>query len=223
MTMKNLILIILSSAFPPVALLAYVATRDRPTFFRLRYITFAFVVGMNGAMVGFFIFEGLGLMSPYNEIILGRITDDLALAIFALCVVGPIEETLKFMCAYFSAKKILHHIRPEDCAVIVSASALGFAFSENWYAMWALGEPDPGRCAIVPFAHLIFSSPTAWGLMYDVKYNRDKYIYLGLVLSAVYHGIYDFLVFKGGIWYFFNMPIILLLWIFLTKLIHKKK
>jgi hypothetical protein len=38
----------------------------------------------------------------------------------------------------------------------------------------------------------------------------------GAVLAAAYHGLYDVLEYRGGPWHFATLPVVALMWYFLT-------
>ena len=133
-------------------------------------------------------------------------------------MVGPVEEVQKLAAVVLSVGRSRRRFHPFDGFLFGAASSLGFAAAENWYSMYANSAPDAGRAAIVPFTHLLFTSFIGWGLARSIaQHGRSAPVYLGIVLAAVYHGLYDLLEFRGGWWHFATMPIVLLLWVFLTR------
>lgn len=207
-----------SCLVPSALFLAFIRTRVRREPGSWRPLALAFVLGMVAAATAFFLFENLESLRVYGPLISGLSGDDLERAAFFLAVVGPIEECLKLAVVVVVTTLFGPLRTPTDGVVTVSASALGFATAENWYAMWATGGLDPGRAAVVPFLHMLFSSLSGWGLGESVRRRRSSGpVYAGLALASLYHGLYNYLTVKGGVWYFASLPIVALMWFFLVR------
>ena len=208
----------LTCLVPSVLFLAYVRSmgRERPESWPPLALTF--VLGMVSAAITFFLFEHLEAVPVYRPLFSGTSEDDIERVTFFLAVVAPIEESWK-LAAVLAADRMLRSLdRPADGLVYSSASALGFATAENWYAMWATGGPDWGRAAVVPFVHMLFSAFWGAGLAKTIRERRRSWpVYSGFALASGYHGLYNFLEYKGGLWHFITLPIVALLWLYLLK------
>jgi RsiW-degrading membrane proteinase PrsW (M82 family) len=206
------------SWLPPGLFLALVYRRKARPAFRLRFVVLTFVAGMFAATLAFASFHALELVQVYAGVLNGTSRVDAEWLVFALGVVGPAEEVFKLSAVVLTAGVAGVLREPQDGVLYSSASALGFAASENWYAMYASGGPDPGRAALVPFVHMLFSAFLGWGLGRSIdRGGRSLPIWGGLVLASAYHGLFDVLEFRGGLWHFGTMPLVALLWYFLTQ------
>lgn len=216
MSALDALLVLLACGGPPVVLLAFVCSRGVCGKDLVKLVAVAFAAGIVAAAGAFFVFEGLAAFPAYRPLVEGQVPGGDDMTLFLLAVVGPVEE-----CAKLAAVTIAFRSRrlgPHEPVVMMAAAALGFAAAENWYAMYAVGGPDAGRAAIVPFMHLLFSSFTGWGLARSAAAGgRPGPVYLGLALASAYHGVFNVLEFRGGWWHFGTMPIVVLLWYFLTR------
>lgn len=204
--------------FPSLLLLLFIRSqhpghREPPSRLAL-----TFAMGMVAAAIAFFAFEDLESLRIYGPLLSGNSTQNtLEEAAFYLAVVGPIEETLKLSALVASTWFTGFSFSPGAGLVYAAASALGFATAENFYAMWATGGPDPGRAATVPFLHMVFSAFCGWGVGESARKGGASWpVYLGLALASAYHGLYNFLACRGGLLYFLTLPLVGLLWLFLT-------
>ena len=205
-----------------LGLLAIWTRSSRGAGVRLRYGILAFAAGAASATVAYFVFEALGLLPSYPALFEGGSDDDLVRAVFALWVVGPVEEACKLGAVVLSVWRIRGAVPPGRAVVFTSAAALGFAATENWYSLWTLGYPDLGRIVLLPFVHALFASLCGWGLDRSRQENgRSWPVYLGLLLAAIYHGLYDFAEFRAGPWHYATFPLVVLLWLFLTRMVRK--
>jgi len=218
MDIESTALSILGSLIPSILLLAFIYGQDRRRREQLRFVVLTFAAGMFTAVIAFFVFEALDVMPVYRAAMSGMPGDDLAQAAFMLGVVGPAEESLKLCAVVLTASRLGRIRKPSDGILYSTAAALGFATSENWYAMWATGGLDLGRAAIVPFVHMLFSAFSGWGLGRSLLGRRPTWpVYLGLTMAAVYHGLYNYVEYKGGIWHFVTLPMVAILWVFMTR------
>jgi RsiW-degrading membrane proteinase PrsW (M82 family) len=211
------------SAAPALLLLGLVVTRaPRP---RLGAGTVAVSLGggMVAGMAGFFSFTALESLPGYEALFLGTTPERYASTAFLLAVVGPIEETLKIVAVSLTVLRVGAVRRLPDALTHASAAALGFAMVENWYAMWATGGPDFGRAFVIPFLHLLFSSLSGWGLGRSLETGRRWPLWVGLGLAAAYHGLYDVLQLRGGLWHLATLPVVALLWFFLTETMARSR
>lgn len=209
----------LLSAFVPAAiLLVFIYTRVPQPHENPIHIVVSFVSGMTGALFAFFIFQALEVIPVYRALMRGEFVGELETGAFALLVIGPIEETLKLAAVVVTGCRLGFIVRPVDALVFGSATALGFGAAENWYAMWATGGPDFGRALLVPLLHVLFASFSGWGIVTSrYKGGASWSIYAGLTLASVYHGLYNYLEFRGGLWHFLTLPLVASLYVFFSR------
>ncbi|NOZ00690.1 MAG: PrsW family intramembrane metalloprotease [Deltaproteobacteria bacterium] len=209
------------SLIPAILLLAFVYSQDRRRRHALRWVVLTFSAGMCSAAAAFFVFELLEVSPVYRPLIRGAPASDLAHAAFALGLVGPIEEFLKLLAVVVTAWRLDSRKVPSDGIRYGTAAALGFAAAENWYAMWATGGLDLGRAALVPFVHMLFAAFWGWGLGACLKGRGFWPLWTGLALASVYHGLFDYLEYMGGMWHFLTLPIVALMWVFMTTMLRR--
>jgi RsiW-degrading membrane proteinase PrsW (M82 family) len=166
-----------------------------------------------GALVVSFVF---GLASPFllfpvypflNE--LGFHSQEMLTKtlIESFLTAGLLEELLKaftFLCSYLIVRKTLHE--PIDYLIHICLCALGFSATEN--VMYFVGngaEIIDYRFVLSSFGHIFDSSIFAYGVIYGiykVQKNILLYAFVFLLLAAIFHGIFDFLLmyeFPGNI------------------------
>lgn len=142
---------------------------------------------------------------PISDLIRAMIGDDRQVqSVYSLfyCIfgIGIIEETIKFLPLLIGIILTKEIEEPIDYIIYASVSALGFAFIENLeYFDLASLTVIHGRALLTVFTHMFCSSIIAYCLIY-AKY-RGKNVYLmflvGLLLAAVSHGVYDYLLMNG--------------------------
>jgi len=210
-----LLLTLLYSFVPPILFLVFLAEQTGRSFRHQKgNISFCFSLGMFFAALAFFIFEHLENIRVYEPLVAMRGTEE-EQGLFFFLVVAPIEEVLKLAGATLTLFLRPKGLSYRDAPVLVTASAAGFAASENFYAMWAGQGPDVGRAMVVPFVHILFSSFSGYGLV--MSQQKRGAMYLGLSLAIVYHGLYNFLEYRAGLWHFLVLPLVLLLYLFMMR------
>lgn len=130
--------------------------------------------------------------------------DSLLRAAYSCFVVtGPIEELFKLIAVWVGVYRSSEFRDPMDGIVYAVTSALGFAGVENYaYIGEALSRPDGltlqglmDRALFATPAHVLFA--VLWGYALGVaRFRREgemRIIAIGLGLSAIFHGGYDFL------------------------------
>ncbi|MEW5807221.1 MAG: PrsW family intramembrane metalloprotease [Acidobacteriota bacterium] len=142
---------------------------------------------------------------------------------YCLCVVGPIEELFKFLPYLFILMRFKKFDEKMDGIIYASVIALGFASFENFLYLPFLDRLTLfGRSIATPLTHSIFSS--IWGYTAGVARLKKRSILkasvVGLFISALFHGLFDFLNFSSG-WRVLSALLILLIWIWLIKLTAK--
>ena len=121
-----------------------------------------------------------------------------AAALAMLFVVGPVEETSKFLAVRLGPFRSLYFDEPRDGLVYAVAASLGFASLENLVYILQYGpEVMVGRAPLSTLVHVIFGS--FWGLALGMQVQRDRrgrgwWVVGGLAVAAVVHGVFNILV-----------------------------
>ena len=114
-----------------------------------------------------------------------------------LFVVGPVEETAKFLAVRLVAFRSLYFDEPGDGLVYSVAASLGFASLENFMYIINFGpEVMIGRAPLSTLAHAIFGS--FWGYALGSQKQEDTRnstpVFMGVATGAVVHGLFNVLV-----------------------------
>lgn len=114
-------------------------------------------------------------------------------------VVGPVEETLKFLAVRIYAYRSLYFDEPMDGMVYAAAASLGFASLENLYYIYEYG-PDVmiGRSILSTLGHVVFGSFWGYALGIQAQQHSKKSAFIlvvAIVIAAVAHGMFNTLLF----------------------------
>ena len=116
-----------------------------------------------------------------------------------LFVVGPVEETSKFLAVRLGPYRSLYFDEPRDGMVYAAATSLGFASLENLLYILNFGPwVMLGRAPISTLAHVIFGSFWGYGLALQAQEGRRArrlWLAAGLAVAAAIHGLFNVLVF----------------------------
>ncbi len=209
---------VLLSVVPALGLAAFVwkadATKREPL--ELLVVTFAFG----------FLFAGFAaiLNSVFSGLFLGSITDQTPLAVavvapalYFFLVVGPVEETVKWLAIRLYAYRSDRFDAVVDGAVYGAVAGLGFATIENAIyigrevvaALEATGGPAAVSVGLETAAvrtlagpgHVIYSAFAGYylGLAKFNPENRGPIVVKGLVIASVIHATYNTVVTNLGV------------------------
>ena len=219
---NGLLSILVACFAPSIVMLGYYALKDKYEPEPLRLLFGVFATGMLAAPVALLGFEVLGQFSFYrwlSDIDQAYDAEKLAYCLFAI---GPLEEMAKFMAVWITVYRYRVIDEPVDGMVYAAAAALGFATYENWYAMVVLDDLQWGRAITLPFNHVLFSS--FWGYALGVELCRQWrtsagtwLVVTGLVLSFVYHGLYDYVLLNEHLSDLWILPLVLFLWVWVSS------
>ena len=125
-------------------------------------------------------------------------TENLAsVASSMLFVVGPVEETSKFLVVWLVAYRSLYFDEPSDGLVYAAAASLGFASLENLLYILDFGPAVMlGRAPLSTVAHVIFGS--FWGYALGRRTQADSrsvIIFAGIAAAALVHGLFNLFLF----------------------------
>jgi len=112
-------------------------------------------------------------------------------------LIGPVEELAKLIAVWLAIYRSPDFREPLDGIIYAATAAIGFACVENIVYLGYLG---PGiivsRALFATPAHVMFSS--MWGYSLGLaRFRREGEfltVFKGLAISAVLHGMYNFLV-----------------------------
>lgn len=184
-------LLIAWSLLPGFLWLWYVYLHDRYQPEPLRRIVMVFVGGMV-ITIPAGIINGIGGMvfpSPGHGVVMSTLD--------AMLVVGPCEETMKYLVAFFLAYKTADFDEPIDGLVYSGAAALGFASAENiqYLADHGAGVIPLRAFTAVP-GHFLFAG--AVGYAAGLARAGLPAASLGaLAVAAIMHGLYDAFLFAS--------------------------
>lgn len=184
------------SALIPGAAWLWVFTRGRS--YRgapLKILLFTFILGMFSVVPAGLI-EYLLIDSDDIEYGVG---DFAAVAVAMFFIVGPVEETSKFMAVRIGVYRTRHLREPLDGLIYGAAASLGFATAENIGYAFSFGpEVMILRGPVSTVAHVIFGSLWALSLNPQAPPVRRKLVGIAaLAAAALLHGAFNVLVFSG--------------------------
>jgi len=218
----HLIGIIAASFVPGVMWLVYFLWSRRCTNFS--HGVLLFLGGIVSGPVALLIFNAVELSPFYSQLADVNEVDEATKFTYALFVVGPVEELVKFASVLAIVRMLRLTPRTMTTALAWStASAIGFATVENWYYMVEVEEVVWHRALTLPFNHVLFSSFWGVGLYRDFQHGQRQWIVLTLILAFVYHGLYDYILFSDAVHPAFVLPIVLVLYIWLSSVFRAEK
>lgn len=161
------------------------------------HLLIAFLLGVLAFLLGALMYRGLGAVGlRYDAYALAE-SNLAGLALYALLVIGPIEELAKCLPFLLVILRFREFDEPIDGIIYASFIALGFAAVENFYYLDFLTLPEAiARGFAGPLVHITFAS--VWGYYIGRAWLRQRH-FAGVVLAslaatALLHGGYDFLV-----------------------------
>ena len=138
--------------------------------------------------------DPLGLR--FDAVALGS-ENPLGLLAYALLAIGPIEEFAKLLPFVLVVLRFKAFDERLDGIIYASFIGLGYAATENLYYLDFLTPLESAaRGFASPVVHILFASIWAYWITQARMEHRPigKALLLGFILSALLHGIYDFLV-----------------------------
>jgi RsiW-degrading membrane proteinase PrsW (M82 family) len=123
----------------------------------------------------------------------------LALLVYALLAIGPIEELAKLLPFMLVVLRFKAFDEPLDGIVYASFIGLGYAAVENYYYLDFLGGLESvARGFAGPVIHILFASIWAHWITEAHLQGRPlmRAAAVGFLLAAALHGLYDFLVLR---------------------------
>ena len=146
------------------------------------------------------------------------------LFLYAMLAIGPIEEFAKLLPFLIVVVRFRHFDEPIDGIVYASFIALGYAAAENvQYLQFLTPVEAVARGFASPVVHILFAS--IWGHWIGTAKLEKRALlpaaFVGFLLSAAAHGIYDFIVLLEPV---NALPVAALLvvggWVWRLRLLH---
>ena len=161
-----------------------------------RWISLTFLFGMAStipAAVGNLILIPEDLFSPNATLAF--------ISVSMLAVVGPVEETCKFLAIRLGVYRSLHFEEPMDGLVYGAAASLGFASLENLFYVIEFGpEVMVLRAPFSTLGHLVFGSVWGYGLGLRRRGRSAWVVWGNLAGAAILHGVFNILVLSPAPW-----------------------
>jgi RsiW-degrading membrane proteinase PrsW (M82 family) len=160
-----------------------------------RWVGLTFLLGMLWSVPAYLINNA----SLSDEMLSGTLPMS-TIAISMLLVVGPLEETCKFLAVRLGVYRSRYFTEPVDGLVYSTAAALGFASIENFgYVMQFGPEVLLVRGPLTTVAHLIFASLWGYGLGIHQRSDRKRpwLVVATLGLAALLHAAFNIASFSG--------------------------
>lgn len=159
------------------------------------------LLGVAAAWLNRGMYAGLGVLGlRYDALLLAE--DNLpGLLAYAVLGIGLTEELSKLLLFVAVVLRFRAFDEPLDAIVYASFLALGFSLVENLhYLQFAAPAEAFARGFAGPLVHIVFASVWAYPIgLAHLKNERSAFaIPLWLAVSAVLHGIYDFIVLGFG-------------------------
>lgn len=160
-------------------------------------LALAFGLGAGGYWLGILMYTGLGFIGWRFDAFLLAETDQTALLLYAIFAIGPVEELAKLLPFLLVIFCFPEFDEPIDGIIYASFIALGFSAVENFYYFQYVGDVEAlARGFAGPVVHIVFAS--IWGFYvgraYLLRRRVALTVFVSLIVTAVIHGLYDFLV-----------------------------
>ena len=221
MTPEFLLTIGVASFAPSLVFLGYYALKDRYEPEPLRLLLGVFAAGLLSApiaLIGFSVLSHFDFYANLSHIDEVSIEKKFA---YTMLAIGPLEEMVKFVVVWATVYRYGKIDEPVDGMLYATAAALGFATYENWYAMVFYEDVLWARAFTLPFNHALFSSFWGYAIGRELCTRPDSerapvgssFVVLGLSLSFVYHGLYDFILVEETVADVLILPLVAVLWV----------
>jgi RsiW-degrading membrane proteinase PrsW (M82 family) len=203
---------------------AYHLYKDRHAPEPPALLLLSFALGIGAGYLGRFGYELLGDFGLRRDPYLLADQNLSALLVYAVFVIGAVEELAKFIPFWLIGIRHHHFDEPIDGIIYASFVALGFASYENLvYLRFLDGWVALGRSIASPLVHVMFAS--IWGYACSRAQIDGQRVWpralAGVALAALVHGLYDFVVIGLPDWMSIGVPVIILsVWVWRMRLIE---
>lgn len=201
----------------------YYKDRHRPE--PVRYLLLSYGLGIAAGYLGLQAYALLDLVGLRRDAWELAERDLPGLLLYALLVIGTVEELAKFVPFWLIGMRLHHFDEPIDGIVYASFVALGFASYENFHYLPQLdGWETLGRAIAAPVVHVAFASIWGYGCgCARVCRPWPRLACAGaLALAVAGHGLYDFVVIGLPQWAQALPPLLILaLWLWRLVLLRR--
>lgn len=156
-----------------------------------------FGLGLLAAAISKGLYVSLGFVGLRYDAFALAADDTLALFIYSMLAIGPIEEFAKLLPFLIVAIRFRAFDEPMDGIIYASFIGLGYASAENLqYLDFLTPLEATARGFAGPVVHILFASIWAFWISRArlAKAPITSAAVLGFLLAAALHGAYDFLV-----------------------------
>ena len=195
-------LLILPVVVPVLFWAAYHYHKDRHLPEPPGHLLLAFTLGLMAAVLAklmYLALEPAGLRFDAVELAANNRPGLLA---YALLAIGPIEEFAKLLPFVLIIIHLKEFDEPLDGIIYASFIALGYAAVENYlYLEYLTPLESVARGFASPVVHILFASIWAHCITQSWLAKRSilKALLPGFLVSALLHGLYDFLVLQSPV------------------------
>jgi RsiW-degrading membrane proteinase PrsW (M82 family) len=171
--------------------------KDRHLPEPVSHLFLAFLLGGVAFGLGKLMYLGLGALDLRYDAFLLAEQNPRGLLFYALFAIGPLEELAKLVPFLLVIRRFPEFDEPIDGIIYASFIALGFAAVENvvYFQFLTSGEAL-ARGFAGPLVHIVFAS--IWGYYVGRACLDGRSVVaaavMSLVLTAMLHGLYDYLV-----------------------------
>ncbi len=186
-------------------------------------LVFCLVLGCASFYIGKYGYIALGFVNLRFDAFYLAETDSVALLLYSLLAIGPIEELSKFIPFILLVTRFKAFDEPIDGIIYASFIALGFAALENiQYLAYSTTGESIARGIAGPLVHIMFAS--IWGYHVGKAMLKGSSLWIAagvsVILASLMHGLYDFIVIGYAAEYLaVSSGIILVIWIWRLRLI----
>jgi RsiW-degrading membrane proteinase PrsW (M82 family) len=188
-------------------------------------IIVTFLLGGLAGWLGLHAYGALELVGLRHDAYALAESSRVALFAYAILVIGPIEEIVKFLPFWLVGIRFHEFDEPVDGIIYASFAALGFATYENFlYLDYVDATEALARGFAAPLVHIMFAS--IWGYSCTRAQIEGRSLLLpaltGIAVAAFLHGLYDFIMIGLSAWWRpASALLILAIWIWRMHLIRR--
>lgn len=195
--MWALTLALLPVALPVLFWAGYHYHADRHLPEPAGHLALAFILGIGSYYLGMGLYTALEYVHLRHDAFLLAESDLVGLLAYSVLAIGLIEESVKIIPFLLVVLRFKEFDEPIDGIIYASFIALGFSAVENLHYLQFVSEVEARlRGFAGPVVHIVFAS--VWGYHIGRAHLRGGPLLLVsmamLLITAVLHGIYDFIV-----------------------------
>ncbi len=191
------LLLIAPIAVPVFFWAIYHYHKDRHLPEPVGHLALTFVLGILAVYLSSLMYAGLGVVGLRFDAGYLADTSALSLLAYAVLAIGPIEELAKLLPFLIVVLRFKEFDEPMDGIIYASFIGLGYAFAENLHYLDFLQPLEAmARGFASPVIHMLFASIWAHWITRARLERRSMWLpgAVGLLISSLLHGGYDFLV-----------------------------